>query len=283
MARETLTVPAPMDVRAVYKGKRKAKGEKGKGKGKGKGKNKEKDKDKEKDPATNPDAEMICYDCHKKGHRKRDCRTSEEDKDKKGVNAVEQAPGLTPGGAAALSVTPSRVRMIELDDWILSVSLADHEEMVGSMERVMVDGGAAVSVCPLECAPEVPMSNHSRRATLRTASGAQTDHAGQKMVEHENGDGGLVNVNFEVADVTRPLVAVGELQKRGMTVEMGPHGSFVTRGKVMKLPDSNLDLGQSNGAYWMSLTRGENGTSTVAVVLGDAVPTSKDLSELPSV
>ena len=57
MARETLTVPAPMDVRAVYKGKRKAKGEKGKGKGKGKGKNKEKDKDKEKDPATNPDAE----------------------------------------------------------------------------------------------------------------------------------------------------------------------------------------------------------------------------------
>ena len=30
-----------------------------------------------------------------------------------------------------------------------------------------------------------------------------------------------MNVNFEVADVTRPLVAVGELQKRGMTVAMG--------------------------------------------------------------
>ena len=61
------------------------------------------------------------------------------------------------------------------------------------------------------------MSNHSRRATLRNASGAQIEHAGQKMVEYENGDGGLVNVNFEVADVTRPFVAVGELQKRGMT------------------------------------------------------------------
>ena len=34
----------------------------------------------------------------------------------------------------------------------------------------------------------------------------------------------------------------------------------------------------------MRLSRGENGTSTVAPVdLGDAVPTSKDLSELPSV
>ena len=53
------------------------------------------------------------------------------------------------------------------------------------------------------------MSNHSRRATLRTASGAQIEHADQKMVEYDNGDGGLANVNFEVAYVTRPLVAVG--------------------------------------------------------------------------
>ena len=65
------------------------------------------------------------------------------------MNAVEQTPGLTPGAAAARSVTPSRVSMIELDDWILAVSLDDHEEMVGSIERVMVDSGAAVSVRPL--------------------------------------------------------------------------------------------------------------------------------------
>ena len=37
-------------------------------------------------------------------------------------------------------------------------------------------------------------------------------------------------------------------------------------------------------AHWMRQTRGENGTSTVAPVeLGHAVPTSKDLSDLPSV
>ena len=70
----------------------------------------------------------------------------------------------------------------------------------------------------------------------------------------------------------------------GMTVVMGPRGSFVTRGQVIQPPGSNLDLERSNGAYWMRLTRGKNGTSTVALVdLGDAVPTSKDLSELPSV
>ena len=101
------------------------------------------------------------------------------------------------------------------------------------------------------------MSNHSRRATLRTASGAQKKHAGQKMFEYENGDGGLVKVNYEVADVTKPLVAVGELQKRGTTVVMGPRGSFVTRGQVMKLPGSNLDLEQSDGAFWTCVTRGK--------------------------
>ena len=52
----------------------------------------------------------------------------------------------------------------------------------------------------------------------------------------------------------------------------------------MKSHGSSLDLEHSSGACWMRLTRGENGTSTVAPVdLGDAVLTSKDLSELPSV
>ena len=172
MARETLNGPTPMDVSAVYKGKKGKEKGKGKGKkGKGKSKGKSDDKGKEKDPAANPDAEIICYYCHRKGHRKRDCRAFEKDS-KKGVNAVDQAPGLTPGADAAPSGTPSRVSMIELDDWILAVNVEEHEKVVGSIERVMVDSGAAVSVCPLGYAPEIPMTNHSRRATLRTATGA---------------------------------------------------------------------------------------------------------------
>ena len=101
MARDTLTGPAPMDIGAIHKGKGKGKRKKGEGKSKGKGKNKD------KDPTTNPDAEMICYYSHRKGHRKRDYRVF--DRDKKGVNAVEQAPGLMFGAASASSVTPSRV------------------------------------------------------------------------------------------------------------------------------------------------------------------------------
>ena len=58
------------------KGKEKGKGKDKKGKGKSKGKSD--DKGKEKDPAANPDAEIICYNCHRKGHRKRDCRAFEK-------------------------------------------------------------------------------------------------------------------------------------------------------------------------------------------------------------
>ena len=131
MARETLNGPTPMDVSAVCKGKKGKEKGKGKGKkGKGKSKGKTDDKGKEKDPAANPDAETICYYCHRKGHRKRDCRTFEKDS-KKGVNAVDQAPGLTPGADTAPSGTPSRVSMIELDDWILAVNV----------ERTREDGG----------------------------------------------------------------------------------------------------------------------------------------------
>ena len=93
-----------------------------------------------------------------------------------------------------------------------------------------------------------------------------------------------MNINFKVADVITPLVAVGELQRRGITVVMGPHRIFVTRSQVTKSLGRNPNFEHCNGAYWMSLTRWKNGTKAVALVnLGDAVPPSKSLNELPSV
>ena len=81
-ARDTPTGPVPMDIGAVHKGKGKGKGKKGKGKSKGKGKGK-------KDPATNPDAEVVCYHCHRKGHRKKDCRVLERERERQGQEGRE--------------------------------------------------------------------------------------------------------------------------------------------------------------------------------------------------
>ena len=168
MARDTLSGLTPMDVSAVYKGNKKGK---------------------EKDPAVNSDAEVICYHCCCEGRRKRDCRTMEKDKCKKSVNAVEQTLGQAAEANPVQTGTPARISMIELDDWILMVNIDDNEAQVGSIERVMVDSEAAVSACPLGYAPEIPIANSSRNATLRNASEAQIEHAGQKMVEYEHGNG----------------------------------------------------------------------------------------------
>ena len=64
---------------------------------------------------------------------------------------------------------------------------------------------------------------------------------------------------------------------------MGPHG-FETRSQATKLPGRNLSSKHSNGAYWMSLTRWEDGAKTVAPVdLGDVASTLNSLNEPPSV
>ena len=238
-------------------------------------------KSKEKDPATNHDAEAVSYHSHRKGHRRRDREALERGKDWKGVHAAEEASGLTAGAAGAPSSVPSRVNTIELDDWTLAVSIDEHEEVVGSVERTEVDSGAAVSVCPFRCAAEIPMPNHSRRAMLRTASGAQIQRADQKTIWCENGDDALVSINSKAADATIPSDAVGELEKRGITVVMGPHG-FETRSRATKLPGRNLSSKHSNGASWMSLTRWEDGAKTVAPVdLGDVASTLNSLNEPP--
>ena len=98
MARDTLTGPSALSTRAGAK----AKGRRARGKGKNK------EKDKEKDPTANPDAVNITASETAGYSRKTRIRRV--------WTAVVQATGLSPGAAAAPSVTPSRLSMIKLDD-----------------------------------------------------------------------------------------------------------------------------------------------------------------------
>ena len=135
----------------------------------------------------NPDAEVICYRCHRKGHRKRDCRTVEKDKGKECENAVEQTPVQAAEANPVQSATPAWISMIELDEWILMVNMDDHEAQVGSIERVVVDSGAAVSVCPLGYAPEIPVASQQFKKCDENRVWS-TDRARQKMVEFEDAE-----------------------------------------------------------------------------------------------
>ena len=91
-----------------------------------------------------------------------------------------------------------------------------------------------------------------------------------------------MEVNFEVTDVTRPPVAIGN--RRGMTVVIEPRGSFVTKGLLEKPTGGSLGLEHSNGAYLMRLTRDEHGTKALAPIEVQApTPVTKGTSELSPV
>ena len=99
---------------------------------------------------------------------------------------------------------------------------------------------------------------HSRCEVPQTASGTRTQRAGDESIECRNGDGGLVNDNFKVADAMTTLVRVGELQRHGMTVA-SPHGNGVTRSRVMRLEvGSTWNLGRA-----VSVSKGLVGFASV--------------------
>ena len=139
--------------------------------------------------------------------------------------------------------------MIELDDWILVINADEHEALVGLIERVMVDSGLAVSACPLGYAPEIPITNSSRNATLRTASGAHIEQEGQKTVEYEHGDGGSVNVNFRVGGGRRVAEALKD--------SCDGTSRKLRHSRPSDRSHQAVELGHANGAYWMRLSRGE--------------------------
>ena len=129
-----------LDVSAAYKSS-----DKGKEKGNGKW------KDKDKEAVANLYEEVTYYDCHRKGRRKRDCRTMEKDKLPEGTTRERRRKGTRPRSRSSSrqATTPARTSMIEMDDRILMISADDREMQVWSIERVMFWSGTAVSVCPL--------------------------------------------------------------------------------------------------------------------------------------
>ena len=144
MARDTLTGVAPMDVSACQQeqGIRQRKGGKGK-KSKGKGNNKEKEEGSRDEPWYRGDLSLLPPDRSPQAR----LQNIRERQGQEGCECRAASVRIDARGAAAApSVTPSRVSTIELDDWILAVSLDDHEETVVSAMRVMVDRGAAVCV-----------------------------------------------------------------------------------------------------------------------------------------
>ena len=122
-------------------------------------------------------------------------------------------------------------------------------------EWLMVDSGAAVSVCPLDYAPEVALTAKGIARRLRTVTGAPIKHEGSKSVRYVHENGATMSVSYEVADVRRPIAAVNNFVDRGMTVVFTRDGGFVARAGVAPLAGPLLEIGRGSGHFSAAATR----------------------------
>ena len=97
---------------------------------------------------------------------------------------------------------------------------------------MMIDSGAARSVCPESYAKHVILSKCNDGISLVGANGGVIETYGKRRVGYRLKDGRGFSVDYTVAKVRRPVVSVSQAVDRGMSWVFSPAGSFMVRGAV---------------------------------------------------
>ena len=224
------------------KGKGKEKGDKnngGKGKSKGKG------------------FDGNCNYCGKYGHGEESCWAKPgNNKSGRPVGALENEAGAEQPAAAvpkaksiALLAQRTPGGSSGSESWIMGMS-SESEKMCAGVfgELPMIDSGSAVTACPLsyggeKCKPSDPLR-------LKGVNGTKVEHYGARKVEGKlnTTDGSTgAEINFEVADVSRPVISVYDMSEKGYWTVFPPwHGKAYFQHDVN---DSRSYFVQADGAY----------------------------------
>ena len=96
--------------------------------------------------------------------------------------------------------------------------------------KVIMDSGAAESVCPRTMAPQFPIQDSlgSRAGVYYTsANGGKIMNLGEQQVPVCLSNGARTIATFQVADVSRPLMSVGKMFEMGNRVIFGANGGVI--------------------------------------------------------
>ena len=91
--------------------------------------------------------------------------------------------------------------------------------------EIVIDSGAAESVCPWDWANAFPTREvpWGQKRHFRNASGAKMEHYGEKRVRGSvNGMDAPISMLFQVSDARNPLASVARITERGNLVQFGP-------------------------------------------------------------
>ena len=89
--------------------------------------------------------------------------------------------------------------------------------------EITVDSAADESCWPLVCGGAYPLKPPQKSMRLKTASGADMTHAGEKDITFRNGGGEeVLGMTFQVTGVKRALAAAWRVAEKGNIIQMGP-------------------------------------------------------------
>ena len=115
-----------------------------------------------------------------------------------------------------------------------------------------MDSGAAESVGPPSMAPEVPIRESPGSLAGRAyiaAGGERLPNMGQKVLTVVTNEGNQAKALYQVAEVTRPLTAVGSTCDQGNVVVYGPYGGCI----INRETGVHTDFERRGGIYELDL------------------------------
>ena len=141
-------------------------------------------------------------------------------------------PGRWPRGGVSAKGMPTKIgnRFAVLaedeEEEVLIQEVAETKrwKRVGKGE-IIVDSGAAESVCPWDWAQEFPTKEvpWDKKRKFVSANGGRMQHYGEKMVVCKfDGCSGAAEMNFQVSDAQHPLASVARITEKGNVVQFGP-------------------------------------------------------------
>ena len=138
-----------------------------------------------------------------------------------------------------MQITDTEINSVEID----AVGDFDDDD---DDQLILIDSGSMVNVCPWRY-------NEDRGCTLKTpvylsgAGGESIRHYGQRTVPLTCENKFPVEVQFEVADVVRPIISVRRLVSKGCDIRFGTNSYIQRNGK-------QIPLTYRNGAHYLRAT-----------------------------
>ena len=143
------------------------------------------------------------------------------------------------GGSAGISVIRTALGKVAYI-WVLSAPSVRNKHYPNG---IMLDPGAAMSVCPVDYFPECGI-RPSRRIELQAAGGSPVEHYGSKDVFYMVGNE-ATKVRFEVTSVKAPILSLAALGDAGW--RLGHQNDRL----VLRRGDLSLQVDRVNNVYWL--------------------------------